>query len=147
MLPVITNEVWAQKFAALSAKAGAKLQELAAELATELMDNYPEYSSEWIQCKSWDYGMDPAMEKHIRPGSFTFAVADPDEGDCEVYETRVVTQADVATALPAFWMAVTAGLLNPGGIGSRNFWDPSDWDSDALDCLMQYYFYGDVVYG
>lgn len=120
----------------LFVKVAAKLQTKADELAKELVGNFPEYGNEeWISCTDYDY------EK----GEFTFKVEDPDmEGH---YHPHVVTTADLAKSIPLFWMAVQAGECHPYALGGTDFWDAGNWDQPAVDCWLQYHFYGECVFG
>ncbi len=123
----------------LFVKVAAKLQTKADELAKELVGNFPEYGSEeWVSCTDYDY------EK----GEFTFRVEDPDQEGR--YHTHVVTTSELAKSIPLFWLAVTAGECNPHALtcnGGQDFWDAGNWDQPAVDCLLQYHFYGECVFG
>ena len=153
MNEVITLEARNTLFQKTVAAATAKLQTKAVKLAIDIMQSYPEYSSEWIQCKKYDYGMDEARENQIKPAQYTFRVLDPNEK----YETRVISPEDVAQAIPQLWMMVTAGTIHLCGLTAgtihlcgltdETFWDAGSWDSEASDALLQVYFYGETVYG
>lgn len=118
----------------------------AVELTTAIMQSYPECSSDWIRCCKFDYGMDEAMENQIKPASYTFKVSDP-ETDCEKFNTKTVSPEDVATIVPTFKKMLDEKKIHICGLTSNNFWDPCSWDSDATDCLMQLFFYKEIVYG
>ena len=143
MNEVITVEARNALFQKTLVAATAKLQAKAVKLAIEIMQNYPEYSSEWIRCINYDYGMDEARENQIKPAQYTFRVLDPDEKP----ETRVISPEEVAQAIPQLWMMVTAETIHLCGLTDETFWDAGSWDSEATDALLQVYFYGETVYG
>lgn len=143
MNEVITVEARNALFQKTLVAATAKLQTKAVKLAIDIMQSYPEYSSEWISCIKYDYGMDEAGENQIKPAQYTFRVLDPNEK----YETRVISPEDVAQAIPQLWMMVTAGTIHLCGLTDENFWDAGSWDSEATDALLQVYFYGETIYG
>ena len=129
--------VMSARMGQLFTKVAAKLQKKAEELAKKLVGNFPEYGNEeWISCTDWDY----------KKGEFTFSVEDPDmEGR---YHEHVVSTADLAKSIPLFWMAVQAGECNPYALtNSSDFWDAGNWDQPAVDCWLQYHFYGECVFG
>ena len=145
MNEVITLEARNTLFQKTVAAATAKLQTKAVKLAIDIMQSYPEYSSEWIRCSAYDYGMDEARENQIKPAQYTFKVEGPDsEGK---FVTRVISPEDVAQAIPQLWMMVTAGTIHLCGLTDETFWDAGSWDSEASDALLQVYFYGETVYG
>lgn len=146
MNEVITVEARNALFQKTLVAATAKLQVKAIKLAIDLMQNYPDYSSEWIRCVKFDYGMDEAHENQIKPAQYTFKVSDK-ETDCDKFETRVISPEEVATAIPQLWMMVTAGTIHLCGVTDETFWDAGSWDSEATDALLQVYFYGETVYG
>jgi hypothetical protein len=145
MNEVITQEDRNLKFVSLAQEVAVKLQAKATKLAIDIMQSYPEYSSDWIRCCAYDYGMDEKMEKQLKPAQYTFKVEDPDsEGK---FITRVVSPEEVAAAIPQLWMMVTAEKIFLCGLSDTNFWDPCSWDSEASDALLQLYFYGETVFG
>jgi len=111
----------------------------AAELTKELAQNFPEYGcEEWISCTDYNY----------EEGKFTFKVEDPEnEGH---FDEREVTTEDLMNTIPLFWLAVQAGECSPYGLtcsGGQDFWDACNWDQPAVDCLLQYHFYKECVFG
>ena len=131
--------VMSARMGQLFTKVAANLQKKAEELAKDLVGNFPEYGNEeWISCTDWDY----------KKGEFTFEVEDPDtEGR---YHTHVVSTEDLTKTIPLFWLAVQAGECHPYALahdGGTDFWDACNWDQPAVDCLLQYHFYGECVFG
>ena len=135
----VSTAVMNARMGQLFTKVAANLQKKAEELAKELVGNLPEYGKEeWICCFGYDYDK----------GEFTFRVEDPDmEGR---YQEHVVSTADLALSIPLFWMAVQAGECCPYALtnsSDTNFWDAGNWDQPAVDCWLQYHFYGECVFG
>lgn len=149
MLAVITPEQRAVRFQTAATKAAAVIAERAEKLMVDVLQNLPDYAQyKWITCPDWDYGMDEKLERQLKPAVYTFNVSDPD-GDCEEFSEHKVSPSDFAMVVPELWMAVMGKIVFPGGKDwtTCDFWDPCNWDADVLDCLLQYYFYGDLVYG
>lgn len=140
-ITTITTELTTQRMQGLFTKVAAKLQERAVELANDLVGNLPEYGrEEWVNCVGWDY----------KKGEFTFRVEDKDEEG--VFTKQVVTTLDLAKSIPLYWLAVQAGesrpyALSKNGGETPDFWDAGNWDQPAMDCLLQYHFYGECVFG
>ena len=138
MLALITAEKRQERMAALVVKVASQLQIQAEELSKELVQNLPEYGNqEWISCTDFDYDKD----------EFTFDVEDPDrEGK---FSKMVISSKDLSLTIPLFWMAVQAKESNPYALACEgsDFWDAGHWDQPAMDCLLQYHFYGECVFG
>lgn len=101
------------------------------EMAKEVMENYPEYSSPSLRCTSWKYDA----------GIFKFL--DTDSG-----KEYTVTTAQVAKAIPSFIEKNLSGKYNLfRGLDSVAVMDTGNWDADAVDGLVQETIFGDVIYG
>jgi len=104
------------------------------DLAREIMNNYPEASSEWIRCYSWKYTDE----------TFKFHVNYPDD-DEDVSRDVTITVLQVAQTIPLFlnmWKFKKWGMYD-----MEPSMDPSDWDAIYNDVCLQVLFFGDMIYG
>ena len=97
-------------------------EEVYKKLGAEIIQNYPEYSSEHISCCRWS------------EDTYEFLVENP---DTESHEKMSVTGADIAHEIPGFISKYR----------TRSYLDACAWDSEDTDMLMQLHFYGEVVFG
>jgi len=103
----------------------------AKEMANELMENYPEYSSSSLRCISWKYDA----------GIFKFL-------DTETGKEHTVTADQIAKAIPSFVEKNLSGKYNLfRGLDSVDIMDTGNWDADAVDGVVQEAIFGEVIYG
>lgn len=133
-VPAIVSQELVNDFIAAMAKK-------AKDLAFGLLQNYPEYSSDWIRCVKWSEYNVPDCESY----TLYFKALDGIHDDDNYYPRQASTE-DVVPAIIKMFMMVQAGKLRLSW-GGPDFWDDGNWDAIALDCLMQIHFYGEVVYG
>jgi hypothetical protein len=132
------SQVLATKTQEAMVKFQDRMQANARKLVAEILMNMPDYSTEWIRCKKWDYDK----------GTYVFKVEDPDEEG--TFVEHEVTVDEVAQAVPLLYIQVNA---NPSwmqancGMDPGDFFDAGCWDLIATDILMQTYFYGTTVFG
>lgn len=106
-------------------------QEKLKEMANEVMENYPEYSSPSLQCIDWNY----------KAGIYKFL--DTDNG-----KEYTVTVDQIAKAIPSFIEKNLSGKYNLfRGLNSVDIMDTGNWDADAIDGVVQETIFGDVIYG
>ena len=115
------------------------------KLCMEVIQNYPEYSSEWIQCTKWgDY------ESCMR-----FRIDDPDYTEdntadawfsCTIGNDEECTHSfdDMAEALKKM---CHIHIDTPYRFCNWNPHNEGTYDAEVLDALMQMTFLNDVVYG
>lgn len=106
-------------------------------LAQEVLDNYPECSSDWIRCTDWG---SKANGTYYKKMDFRVEVNDG------VYETRVVTPELLAESVLKFWVYQEAGMGLGDAYAPSDFWDSGTWDQNSFDSLMQFHFWGKVIY-
>ena len=129
------HELVLKKTEEVSRKASTAIAEKGEALVKELTDNFPEYArEEHIYCTGWKYDEDV----------FTFQV---ENLETQEHEEKVISSKDLSKVFPLFFMSVVAGELDVSGIDLENIWDAGSWDADALDCMLQLYFYGELVFG
>ena len=118
-----------------------RLQKKCSKLADGVIQNYPEYNSEWIRCINWGREADGSYYKVMK-----FNVLNPDTNE---YEVKTLKVEELTPAVFSTWIQYEAGMVDPFyGCGKvEDFWDGAYWDALALDCLMQVHFFGEVVYG
>ena len=90
-------------------------------LAMEVIENYPEYSSEWIRCIK------------VNKDVYTFNFENPDTDE---FEESIVKGCDIAHAIPRLIREYR----------DSSYMDPCSWDQEDTDMLMQLHFYGEVVF-
>ena len=113
----------------------------AKDVAFEVLQNYPEASSEWIRCTHYaEYNIPDCKSYTLK-----FRTLDGIHDD-ENFQSREANTDDVAQAVVTMFMLVVAGELHVG-LDAGSFWEADEWDAIAIDCLMQIHFYGEVVYG
>lgn len=113
---------------------------LAEELAFDLLQSYPEVSSEWIKCVNWaGYNVPDCTDYSL---DFKCLDGTNDDG---IYYPRTVNTKDMVTAVLAMHDRVKNEKWRV--VSLDRFWDADEWDAIAIDCLMQIHFYGDVIYG
>ena len=102
------------------------------QLAKDIMDCYPEYSSPSLQCVSWKY----------KDEKFKFV-------DVEEDKEYTVTIDDVVKAIPVFIIGVMTGKWKFYGLSSDNILelDAGNWDADVVDAVVQLVIFKDVIYG
>ena len=102
------------------------------ELANDIMQNYPEYSSPSLHCTNWKY----------KEGKYKFV-------DIEENKTYVVTIDDIVKALPKFIDGIMKGRWKFCGFDGTTVLrlDGGDYDSDSTDAVIQLAIFGDVIYG
>ena len=102
------------------------------KLANDIMENYPEYSSSYLQCVSWKY----------KEGKFKF-INDEDG------KTYTVTTEQVEKALPKFIQGVFENKWKFCGLSADNIleFDAGDWDADIIDGVVQLVIFNDIIYG
>jgi len=102
------------------------------ELANDIMQNYPEYSSPTLECTHWKY----------TEGKFKFL-------DVEENKTYDVTIDDIIKALPKFIDGVLKGTWKFYGMDGTQVLclDAGDYDSDMTDAVVQLAIFNDIIYG
>jgi len=118
-----------------------RMEERCLGLAREVIQNYPEYSSEWIRCTNWGKQAEGTYYQKM-----TFKVSDQ-ETDCERFDEKVIDVDTLAPAVFALWLQNEAGTMRVMYNKGDDFWDGGNWDANSTDLLLQVYFYGEVVYG
>jgi hypothetical protein len=102
------------------------------DLAQDIMENYPEYSSPSLQCISWKY----------KDGIYKFI-------DEETEKTYTVTIGQIEKTLPKFIQGVMEGRWKFYGLNADNIleFDAGSWDADIVDGVVQLAIFGDIIYG
>lgn len=105
--------------------------------AFEILQNYPDYNSEWIRCKKWGYN------DGIENLNMEFVVEYPDNS----IAVETVKHSDLPSVV--FSMRELAHKVIDGKLGfyGYEFNDLGTYDAIVLDAVMQLYFFGEVVYG
>ena len=123
----------------LQVKVATRLAARATSLVVEVMQNMPEYCiNSWFRICDWDY----------ENKSYTFQAAPDSEGAVRKNAPEVtVTTDELALTVPLMFLTILAGGLPGICVNDSNFWDACEWDADSLGCLLQFHFYGKVVFG
>jgi len=100
-------------------------------LATEVLQNYPEYSSHWIRCVGYDY----------ENGSYDFR----HENREGVIVDATVTAKEFAKTVEKFIEMVETDQIFL--YGNYDYEDPCSWDSEVLDTCMQIHLFNEVIFG
>ena len=110
------------------------------QIAREVIQNYPEYSSEHIKCKSWgNYKdcMEFLVEDNNGEGIYTLMTIGENPGCDYGFE-------DVGKALKKL---IHNHIDKPYAFYKWDPFDPGTYDAEVVDTMMQTLFYGDVIYG
>ena len=100
----------------------------AIQVAQEILQNYPEYSTESLTCTSYDYVN----------GIYSFI-------DGEENKTYTVTVEDVAQTIK-----ILMSKMLDGKRFFQDYWDYNDlgsYDLEVVDMILQFTIFGSVVYG
>ena len=102
-------------------------------LASDLMQNYPEYSQcNCLKCTSWKY--DKGIYKFL---------------DEETEKTYTVTIEQIENALPKFITGILKKKWYFTGLDINNIlqFDAGDYDAYITDAIVQLAIFNDVIYG
>jgi len=102
------------------------------KVAKEILKNYPEYSSEWIQCIKWEYDIP----------RYTFSVENPDTGK---HEERIID--DMEKVGESAKRVADLHKNNKLHFFGYQYDDLGSYDAEIVDAIIQYYFYEDLIYG
>ena len=102
------------------------------EIVKEMLQNYPEYSTEYLRCIKYDYDNNHYEFKILNPA------------DQHTYITRKL-DIDIA-AFAANWFAHQHVDGNLNYIGYE-YNDVGTYDADVVDAIVQKALLGDIVYG
>lgn len=96
----------------------------------EVMSNMPEYGLS-LQCVSWKY--DDCRFRFVDPENKTYMVDLP---ELRIGLAKMLRAMVEQGQMPIIYSAIKPDLL-----------DGSNWDAEALDCLVQFSIFGEVIYG
>ena len=106
------------------------------KLTKDILQNYPDYSTEWIKCIYWKY--DDMDDFELK-----FEVDYPDD-DIKV---MIVTNKELPDVINAAKKLAHLHIDNEVSLYGYKFDDPGSYDLIVLDCVMQLYFFNNIVYG
>ena len=109
------------------------------KIAQEVMQNYPEYSSEWLRCSSWKY--DEGAEDC--KGVYKFIAFDGKTDGDNIKEVTVTAESVVKSVE---WFAVQH-VTNKLSYYGFVFNDECTYDAYVLDAIVQHSLWGEIVYG
>jgi len=110
------------------------------EIATDIIQNYPEYSSPTLKCIKWGNYSDKMI----------FEVDDPNEDNC-VLIFSIGTDKSCGFSFDDLAEAVKKMAHNhldrPYAFFGWNPFDSGTYGADVVDAAMQMLFLGEIVYG
>ena len=123
------------------------------KVVSGLLHNYPEASSGWIRCTKYGYNYNEAgvLDKDNPAEDYWMEFAVGPQGDYVNSKTpivRVKVSDVVRVGFARMFLDVLAGgCKGYFRDGLISFLDADYWDSDSIDGLMQFHFYGEVLCG